>query len=186
MRKINLLLCLWAVTATAASNETRRIDCVQVNQAGYLPQAFKVCLCENPPRPEFRVQRLDEETEKRCWHDVYTGTFRKLPDSSALYEGDFTAVTRPGDYRIVCGTKTAVSAYDLGRDFHGVVSAPFGVRTVLSVDAADSGGGPAPGPRRIRHAGRGLDAPVRPSFGDRKMKGSLRGRIDEQRFAVIQ
>lgn len=128
MKKFNLFLCLWAVTATAASNETRRIDCVQVNQAGYLPQAFKVCLCENPPRPEFRVQRLDEETEKRCWHDVFTGTFRKLSETSALYEGDFTAVTRPGDYRIVCGTKTAVSAYDLGRDFRGVVSAPFDIR----------------------------------------------------------
>ena len=145
MKKYCLVLCLSAVAAGAATDEVRRIDCVQVNQAGYLPQAFKVCLCENPPRLEFRVQRLDEETGKRCWHDVFTGTFRKLPETSALYEGDFTAVTRPGDYRIVCGTKTAASAYDLGRDFRGVVPAPFGVRTVLSVDVADSRARPARG-----------------------------------------
>lgn len=140
MRSVCLAVCLLCVSADAVTNESCRvvqtandrprcrIDCIQVNQAGYLPRAFKVCLCEEPPRLEFRVQRLDEETGRRCWHDVFCGTFRKCPQSSTLYEGDFSELTRSGDYRIVCGTKTAPSAHDLGRDFRGVVSAPFDIR----------------------------------------------------------
>ena len=95
---------------------------IQVNQAGYVPNAAKVCLCENPPERTFRVLRLDEETGKRTWHEVFVGEFR--PEGKRMV-GDFSAVTREGDYCIACGP-----ADDLGNSGHadeckGFVSSPF-------------------------------------------------------------
>jgi len=105
-----------------------RFDRIQVNQLGYLPAASKRCFVEAPPKLDFRVQRLDEETGARVWHDVFTGRFTKVPRTSAMYEGDFSAVTRPGDYRIVCGAETKPEAYGPGPEYKGILSCPFDIR----------------------------------------------------------
>jgi len=105
-----------------------RFDRIQVNQAGYLPQAPKRCFAEAPPTGVFRVQRLDEETGARIWHDVFTGKFVKVPRTTSLYEGDFSAVTRPGDYRIVCGAATEPAAYGPGPEYKGILSSAFDIR----------------------------------------------------------
>lgn len=105
-----------------------KFDRIQVNQVGYLPNALKTCFCEAPPKLEFHVQRLDEETGRRCWRDVFVGKFRRMPRSTALFEGDFSCVAQPGDYRIVCGAKTQDNPYGIGINYDGVASEPFDIR----------------------------------------------------------
>lgn len=109
-------------------NRPDKFDRIQVNQVGYLPNALKMCFCEAPPKLEFRVQRLDEATGRRCWHDVFVGKFRRVSQSAALFGGDFSCVAQPGDYRIVCGATTQDNPYDIGIDYDGVASEPFDVR----------------------------------------------------------
>ena len=73
---------------------------IRVNQAGYLPHAPKWCAMRNPPRPTFLVQRGDTDIH---WHTVYEGKWVDAPSGGGLKLGDFSCITEPGDYRILCG-----------------------------------------------------------------------------------
>ncbi len=119
-------------------NRPDKFDRIQVNQVGYLPNAPKMCFCEAPPKLAFRVQRLDEATGKRRWHDVFVGRFKRVSQSAAFFGGDFSCVTQPGNYRIVCGAMTPDNPYDIGIDYDGVVSEPFDVREGVYEPAARS------------------------------------------------
>ena len=74
---------------------------VRVNQAGYAPGAAKFCMVTNPPTETFLVQRGATDI---CWHTVYEGRWQPAPSGSGLMIGDFSALTEPGDYRILLTT----------------------------------------------------------------------------------
>lgn len=72
---------------------------IRVNQVGYAANAPK--LAEVPaslPFETFTVQRLTPDV---TWVDVRSGTF-SAPKGLYKY-ADFSSVTNPGDYRVVCG-----------------------------------------------------------------------------------
>ena len=73
---------------------------IRVNQAGYLPDAPKICVTKNPPKPTFLVQKGDTDI---CWHTVYEGEWIDSPQGGGEKLGDFSSITEPGDYRILCG-----------------------------------------------------------------------------------
>lgn len=81
---------------------------VRVNQAGYRPEAVKICSMVNPPQQTFYVQKGDTDI---CWHTVWEGTWQ--PDSAGmgLMVGDFSHLTEPGDYRILCGSTNGVKRF---------------------------------------------------------------------------
>ena len=73
---------------------------IRVNQVGYLPDAPKICVTKNPPKPTFLVQKGDTDI---CWHTVYEGKWVDSPQGGGEKLGDFSSITEPGDYRILCG-----------------------------------------------------------------------------------
>ena len=87
------------VNVIADEKATARFP-IRVNQAGYLPHAPKWCAMRNPPRPTFLVQRGDTDIH---WHTVYEGKWVDAPSGGGLKLGDFSCITEPGDYRILCG-----------------------------------------------------------------------------------
>ena len=92
-------LCLACGAAHSGEKADARFP-IRVNQAGYLPHAPKWCAMRNPPRPTFLVQRGDTDIH---WHDVYEGKWVDAPSGGGLKLGDFSCITEPGDYRILCG-----------------------------------------------------------------------------------
>ena len=92
-------LCLACGVAHSGEKADARFP-IRVNQAGYLPHAPKWCAMRNPPRPTFLVQRGDTDIH---WHTVYEGKWVDAPSGGGLKLGDFSCITEPGDYRILCG-----------------------------------------------------------------------------------
>ena len=78
---------------------------VRVNQVGYAPDAPKVAeVPVGAPYKTFRVQCLNNP--RIAWEDVWEGTFSE--DCNGFKRADFSSVTKPGDYRIVCGRPNPV------------------------------------------------------------------------------
>lgn len=74
---------------------------MRTNQAGFTPSAPKFCLTLNPSQPTFFVQ---QGTTNVTWRTVYEGRWLQSPAGQGLWVGDFSAVTEPGDYRILLST----------------------------------------------------------------------------------
>lgn len=99
------------------------VGLIQVNQVGFVPDAAKICVCMDPPEKTFHVMRLDEETGMRRWHEVMAGEFKPEGKAGRMI-GDFSAVTREGDYRIVCGP-TNIGKGRVAKDYPGLASSDF-------------------------------------------------------------
>lgn len=72
---------------------------IRVNQAGYLPHAPKVAVIEDPPAEEFELRTIDEEV---IWKPVLR---KKLEECDGQRVADFSEITTPGDYCVVCGER---------------------------------------------------------------------------------
>ena len=84
----------------AVAGRYRPITQVRVNQVGYAPGAPKVAeVPESAPYKTFRVQWLNNP--RITWEDVMEGTFSE--GGGGFKYADFSSVTKPGDYRVVCG-----------------------------------------------------------------------------------
>lgn len=73
---------------------------IRINHAGYLPQAAKWCMMRRPPCKTFLVQKGRPDV---TWETVYEGVWQKAPSGDDVMLGDFSSITEPGDYRILCG-----------------------------------------------------------------------------------
>jgi endoglucanase len=94
MKRPFIVIAMVAVTAFAEDFPIR------VNQAGFLPSAPKWCAMKKPPKPTFVVQKGAEDI---CWHTVYEGKWVDAPWGGDVKIGDFSSISEPGDYRILCG-----------------------------------------------------------------------------------
>ena len=86
-----------AEIATGERAQYRRL--IRVNQVGYAANAPK--RAEVPASLPFTTFRVQKMTTNVVWVDVWEGEFSK---SGRFYKyADFSHITEPGDYRIVCG-----------------------------------------------------------------------------------
>lgn len=116
--------CMACVPALSAEKADARFP-IRVNQAGYLPHAPKWCAMRNPPRPTFLVQRGDTDIH---WHTVYEGKWVDAPSGGGLKLGDFSCITEPGDYRILCGELKGNEKFRMPDWRPGIQSFHFPVR----------------------------------------------------------
>ena len=101
-KRLALALSLVSCGAIAAGGLRAASDFpIRVNQVGYVPGAPKFCTMMNPPGATFVVQKSDTDVH---WHTVCEGRWQDAPSGSALKVGDFSAITEPGDYRILTAT----------------------------------------------------------------------------------
>ena len=103
--KTNVVAVLGVVLALTAGAEEFP---VRVNQAGYRPGAVKICSMVNPPQKTFYVQKGDTDI---CWHTVWEGAWRPDTSGKGLMVGDFSHITEPGDYRILCGSTNGITRF---------------------------------------------------------------------------
>ena len=81
---------------------------VRVNQAGYRPGAVKICSMVNPPQKTYYVQKGDTDI---CWHTIWEGEWKPDASGRGLMIGDFSHITEPGDYRILCGGTNGIARF---------------------------------------------------------------------------
>lgn len=98
-RLVSLLVVVAGLSAFAT--DPRGEFPIRVNQVGYARQAPKFCMMANPPQPTFIVQKGGTDIH---WHTVLEGRWQNAPSGSGLKVGDFSAITEPGDYRILTTT----------------------------------------------------------------------------------
>ncbi len=72
---------------------------IRINQAGYLPRAPKLAVVEAPPVEEFELRTIGEEV---IWKTVLR---KKLMRCDGRTIADFSEITAPGDYCVVCGER---------------------------------------------------------------------------------
>ena len=89
----------------SAAGRHQPITQVRVNQVGYAPGAPKVAeVPVSAPYKTFRVQSLNNP--RIAWEDVWEGKFSE--GRGGFKYADFSSVTKPGDYRVVCGAPDPV------------------------------------------------------------------------------
>ena len=87
------------VAEIALDERPQYLRTIRVNQVGYAAHAPK--LAEVPAAFPFKTFTVQTMTPDVTWVDVYTGEFTA---PKGLYKyADFSCVTNPGDYRVVCG-----------------------------------------------------------------------------------
>jgi hypothetical protein len=94
-------LWIWTAPLTSKAQRLSRDANVNIliNQAGYLPDASKICVVES--REELRFQVIDTENQRT----VYSGVMQPENGDFGTYaRGDFSAVVRPGNYYILADT----------------------------------------------------------------------------------
>ena len=118
-----LLACGTAVAAPALSRFT-----IGVNEAGYEPDAPKWCVVTNPPALDYVIQTIGTNIH---WRTVWRGRFIPSGKNDGICYGDFSTLTEPGDYRILCGDEAFNVGCAMGGlpdDFKGVASFHFIVK----------------------------------------------------------
>ena len=75
--------------------------------------------------PTFIVQKGAEDVS---WHTVYEGKWVDAPSGGDFKLGDFSSITEPGDYRILCGELKGVEKFDMPGWLEEVQSFHFPVR----------------------------------------------------------
>lgn len=70
---------------------------IKYNHIGYLPESPEIFVIDTPREMTFKICHIDEDV---LWEVVFEGPF--IQEGNA-YKGDFSAVIKPGDCRIVCG-----------------------------------------------------------------------------------
>ena len=83
---------------------------IRINQAGYFPDAPKVVVIDSPPSDEFEVRTIGEDVLWKCI------LRKKLVMRDGCQVADFSEITRPGDYCIVCGTRSGDYRDNIGRN----------------------------------------------------------------------
>lgn len=117
-----------AGTLTAWAQPDFSVFAIGVNQAGWQTDAPKWCMVTNPPSPDFVVQTLGTDV---WWRTVYQGRLVATGTTNGVFVGDFSAVTRPGDYRVLCGDvreNRGGCQGGLPPNFKGIASFHFPIR----------------------------------------------------------
>jgi len=75
---------------------------IRINQIGYEPNAEKMAVIDNPASDFFEVRTIDRSV---MWKSVLRNPLRITSGRQAV--ADFSAITTPGDYQLVCGNVSA-------------------------------------------------------------------------------
>lgn len=98
---------------------------IRVNQVGYAAGAPKVAEVPVSVASKFKTFRVQYLGPSLVWRDVYEGTFP--PPRGAFCYADFSCVTNPGDYRVVCGDSAPPAGNPFDR-YGAACSAFFQIR----------------------------------------------------------
>lgn len=113
MKRLSLsLLCLAAGAASAQA--------IKVNQVGFLPQANKLAVVAQGPQAGFEVVDLDG-------NPVFKGALGAAsgwaPSGETVRVADFSALTRPGRYRLKVDGQALSDAFDVKPDVYRALNA---------------------------------------------------------------
>ena len=82
---------------------TELVSPFRLNHVGFLPDAKKFFVVDDPPEKTFHLLEIREDVK---WHQVYEGQIeKKESEMPGEWIGEFTLVNKPGMYKIQCGNK---------------------------------------------------------------------------------
>ena len=127
-RKALPMAVVAAVAAYAIAWADTSVFSIAVNQAGWRPDAPKWCMVTNPPSMDFVVQTIGTDV---WWRTVYRGKFSPTGTTNGVFAADISSISRPGDYRILCGDERENRGGCWGglpSKFRGIASFHFPIR----------------------------------------------------------
>ena len=127
-RKLQIAVMAAVAAAVAFAQPDFSVFSISVNQAGWRPDAPKWCMVTNPPTMDFVVQTIGTDV---WWRTVYRGKFQPTGATNGIFAADISSISKPGDYRILCGDERENRGGcegGLPGGFKGIASFHFPVR----------------------------------------------------------